>query len=490
MSSSRQLLRRFARIALFRCSVPLALLTGLAATSAYADLTGLTFENPIEAAGARANQAVYDELLAVCPELTPVPVAGCTGTVFETFENVRELVHTANELTRQGPTEFSLGLEQSDLGFALRWTAAEELAAQGASATEFSNSQVGALASRLSALRFGARGFRIANRSTDESVIFASEGSIRLGGGASADEESIASRWGAFLDGSFGYGNKDDTSFVGGAEDAFDFDGQEVTLGVDRRMSDNLVIGVIGGYTDKAIDFDSLQSIVDARIDADGYSAMLFAMWQAEHLYASGSVGGQWLDLDMTRRITYPSLNPIVPSVDATTVSATKSDAITATFGVGYDARWKALTVGPYLKADYQDIKIDGFTEGGTDAESFNFRVGSQDIKSLDTAVGLHVTYVLKPSFGVVVPYLRGEFHRELENESRAVSAVYAGVTGTSAGDFALRTDEPDDDYATAAAGLSVVLAHGLQGYIQYQQVFSLDTYTDRVITGGARYEF
>lgn len=488
---SRQPPRRISQVALFAASLRLlALLASLVAPPALADLSDLTFLNPIEAAAASANQATYNQLLQVCDPNALAPSGQCTGAVFDTFSNVRELVDTANELTGQGPTRFSLGLDQEGLGFALRWTAAEELAAQGASATQFANSQLGALASRLSALRFGTRGFRVANRDSSQPAVLAKNGQPMLGGGASADEESIASLWGAFIDGSFGYGNKDDTSFAGGAEDAFDFDGQEVTLGVDRRISDSFVIGVIAGHTDKAIDFNSSESIVDARIDISGYSTMLYALWEAEHLYLNGSLGGQWLDLDMRRRITYPSLNPIVPSTDATATSTTSSNAITATFGVGYDARWKALQFGPYLQADYQDITIDGFNEGGADADSFNLHVGSQDIKSLDTAVGLRLQYVLTPSFGVIVPYVRGEYHHEFENDARVVSAAYADVATTGAGNFALRTDKPDDSYTQATAGVSVVLAHGLQGYLQYQQVFSLDTYSDRVITGGARYEF
>lgn len=470
---------------------------GAAAPRAWADLTDPLILNqlrPLEQAAAVANQSVYDQLISsgICNDEDPVPSGNCTGQVFLVFENVRELVHTSNELTRTGPTDFSLRLDIENLGFALRWTAGEELAAQGSSATQFSNNQIGALANRMSALRFGARGFRAAARGARTKSVLTAGMRQALGGGASADAENIASRWGGFIDGSFGYGDRDDTTYGQGFEDAFDFDGQEVTAGVDYRFTDAFVLGVLGASTDKAIDFDSSLSIVDARLNSDGFGLIVYALWEKEDLHLNGSIGGQWLSHDLVRRITYPSFNPLVAPVDETARSDTDSTAITATFGLGYDVRWNAFTIEPFLRAEYQDIEIDGFTESG--AHGFDFQYGDQVIKSFETGVGLKLQYVFTPSFGVVVPYLRGEYRYEFEDDSRNISAVYAGVVSlsstTASDDFDLPTDEPDDDYYSVAAGFSVVLKHGLQGFVQYAEVLDLDLFTDHVITGGVRVEF
>lgn len=474
---------------------------------AHADLSDpviLAQLSAFEQRAALANQAVYDQLSAdpdgAGPLTAPCGFFGdsddsrCTDPSLQlVFENVRELVETANELGGSGSTLYSLGLNVADLGFALRWTAAEEFAAQGASATEFSNSQLGALAGRLSALRFGARGVRVANRSTGESAIFADNRMPALGGGASADAasaDSIASRWGVFLDGSFGFGNKDDSTFDDGFEDAFEFDGREFTIGVDRRFGDSIVAGVMGGYSNKSIDFDLTRSIVDASMEIAGYSVIAYALWENERFYMNGSIGGQWLDLDTRRRIFYPSLNPRVESVDSTALSTTASSAVTATFGAGFDASVLGMTVGPYLKAEYQDITIDAFTEGGPVADGFGFNVGSQKIKSLDTALGVRAQRVFTPSIGVMVPYLRAEYHKEFENEARTLSSIYSDASQLATnGVFSVPTDEPDDAFLLLAAGFSMVWPHGLQGFLQYQQLVGLDRYSDRVITAGVRYE-
>ena len=451
------------------------------AHDARADLTEIPFVNPIEQAAARANQGVYNQLIAAgCQDQARVGSGNCTGITFQIFSRLRELVHTSNELEggNGGSTEFSLGLDQEGLGFAMRWTAAEELAAQGSSITEFSSSQQHTLASRISALRFAAR--------------------TGMGGGSAADGSGIAGRWSAFADASYGYGRKDDTSDpfltepVSGSEDAFDFDGQDFTLGVDYRMTPQMVIGVLVGHTTRAVDFDSSVSIVDANIDSDGLSLLGYLLWEGERAYVTGSLGAQSISHDMRRRITYPSLNVLVSPIDVTVHSSADSKVFLGSVTGGFNFPLGGFNIDPYLKLDYQALKIDGFREAGD--SGFELRVGDQDVNSLDASLGLKMQYVFTPSFGVLVPYLRGALHKELQNDQRSISSTYAGLGNggpiNPADDFDLATDKRDDQFVIAAAGFSAVFKHGLQGFLQYQRVFGLDTFTDSAITGGVRYEF
>src|SRR5688572_20474641 len=90
--------------------------SGLCATRVFSQF------NPLEQAAASANQATFDRLDPLCgPNAAPGACAAGDRTV---YGSVRELVHTANELSSDPAVEFSLGLDQEGLGFALRWTAA------------------------------------------------------------------------------------------------------------------------------------------------------------------------------------------------------------------------------------------------------------------------------------------------------------------------------------------------------------------------------
>jgi outer membrane autotransporter protein len=473
---------------------------------AKADLIDLIpqLQSPIEIAAARANQSVYDLLTTpqqvnAAPTCDPLLISDpgqgtCTGDVFRVFAQTRELVHNANELTGDGPTGFSLGLDRQRLGFALRWTAAEELAAQGNAATRFSGSQLNSLAARLSALRFGARGFRVVATADHGEQWLASNGLAPLGGGASADDIGIAKRWGGFIDGSFGYGNQADTTHLAasGSEDAFDYDGLDVTAGLDYRLGQSTVFGVLLGHTERRIDFDSTKSIVDGSIDSDGQSVMLYALWEREDAFISGSIGVQSLGHDMVRRIAYPSLNPLVAPVDETALSSTDSKTLLGSFAIGHDWRRGGFTFEPYLRGEFQSIRIDGFSE--RNADGFDFTYGEQTINSFDAAFGIKLQHVLTPPFGIAIPFVRAELHREFGNDERTIDAVYSGIAGATglegAQNFNLATNEPDDQFYSGAIGVSLVFKHGLQAFLQYQQTFELEHTEDQVFAGGIRFEF
>lgn len=457
------------------------------------DLAEAADFNALERAAARANQATYNQLVGLCSNGAGTQ---CSEGDLIVFENTRELVETANELLGSGSTRYSLGLDAEGLGFSLRWTAAEEMAGQGSATTRFAASQLSSLATRLSVLRWGISGLRTVQNSNDDRDILLAGVARSLGSGASADVPDDFNRWGSFVDASYGYGSKDPTDL----EDAFDFDGQEVTVGVDYRFTPAIVAGAILGYSAKEIDFDSSLSIVDGGIESDGFSALLFGMWEGAHAYASLSAGYQRLTHDTTRRITYPSQNPLVQSVDSTARSETDSGTVMATANAGFSWRLGAFSVDPAVDVVYSDTTIDEFTEtsvdnlSGSGNDPFNLRVGEQSIESLDVSPSLKFQYVLTPSFGVIIPYVVGRYHFELSDDAHTISARYADALGQLFGssdtDFAVSTDVPDDEYYTLAGGFTVVLPHGLNGFVQYLEVFDFEAYNDSVITAGFRFEF
>jgi uncharacterized protein with beta-barrel porin domain len=350
----------------------------------------------------------------------------------------------------------------------------------------------------MTALRQGARGFSVVNTAPGarrDDVILAQK-ERRLGGGASADEKLWEeSRWGGFLDGSYGWGERDPTE----VEDAFDFDGMETTAGIDYRVTPQLVLGAIVGHTRQEIAFDATRSVVDGGIESEGYSFIVYGLHEWNGPYVSGSAGWQRLSLDTTRRILYPSLNIDVESVDVTALGSTRSDTFSATFNAGWALNWRAFGAEPYLRAEYRDMKLNGFAESSVENSGsasgqpagFDFQFGDQDIESFDTALGVRIQYALTPRFGVIVPYLKVEYHWQLEDEPHAVNATYAGLgSATPSAPFDLIGDESDGRFYIAAAGLSLVLRDRWQAFIQYQTVRSLDLLSNDVITGGVRTEF
>ena len=464
---------------------------------ALADLAALEgqFANDVEESSAEAIQATYDSLLlengGPCNAAQREETQDCGGSVFTVFGANREFVQTGNELVGEGPTEFSLGVDITGLGTALRWAAAEEHSGQGSLASEFVDGQLSGLASRISALRFGASGFFIAGLPVGDAQIAMTDGAAggKYGAGASADSDFVK-RWGGFLNGSYGYGDKDPT----GNENAFDFDGYEITGGLDYRLSDEWVVGGVLGYAEREVDFQQIGIIVvDGGIESDGFSLMPFVLYQGNKLFGSVSLGYQQMSFDTDRAIKYPSLNPDVPSANTRSVSSSDSDTLTFHVAGGYGFDFGRFHFEPYASLDYQDITVDGFTERDVNDDGFDLQVDKQDIESLEVSLGVKFVYTFLPSFGVIVPFLDLEFRNQFEDDARTIEAVFNGVSDvvdTSTARFRVETDALDDQYFVIAVGVSAVLPGGFQGYLSYRTIEDLDFYSHNVFSGGIRYEF
>jgi outer membrane lipase/esterase len=457
--------------------------------------SGLFAYNGLEVSAAKTNDAAYAALLTICapsPAGVPPAAGACTGNTLNLFNRLRELEDTANELLGRGETAFSLRLGAQALGFALRWTAPEEFAAQGSLTTKFANSQMTTLAGRFSAMRFATLVARLANNGDDPAsdsdtprLASYSSGNPR-GGAAGADSPGIfsAGNWSGVANGSYSAGTKSATTF----EDAFNFNDTEYSAGTDLRINSHLTVGVLAGYMINHVNFNSSESIVAGGIRGEGYSAIAYAQLAGDSAYVNFSLGFQHLNLDTRRSITYPSLNPLIPSVNETSTSSASANSWITNIGSGYAFHFGGFSVEPYLTGQYVHTGIGQFVEH--DGSGFDISVDSQTIPSFTTSAGLKLQQAFLPPFGVIVPYVYAEYRHEFLENSRNIESAYGDSGVTNSADFNLPTDAPTRNYYVAGAGLTVALKHGVQGFVQYIKILQFANYTDYVASGGIRIEF
>ncbi|TQV72753.1 autotransporter outer membrane beta-barrel domain-containing protein [Aliikangiella marina] len=486
--------------------VSIAVLLSMQSPMVQADLGEIEFSNALESAAAIANQQTYARLLlAGCTDFQRVESESCSGDTFTLFSNVRELVHTANVLLgSDGPTQFSLDLDVENLGFALRWTAGEEFASQSGLTDEFVGGQLANLSARLKALRGGAQGFGVAFNSFGDSGSLATNSDYQRlsGGGASADQgESVGySRWGGFINADLGSGAKSATVF----EDAYDFEGTKISFGLDYRFDEHWVFGVIGAVIDQEIEFDSTQSVVDGGIETDGFSLMPYFLYQTDEFYASFSLGLQNQDIDMSRAIKYPSLNPNVGNVDTIAISRTDASVNSLFIEVGYSYQYEGFVVEPFVSVSSTNTTIDGFSEDDINNDGFDLDVGKQSIDSLETSIGIKLQYAWTPSWGVVVPFFDIQSHNQHEDDSRNISTAFANLPSgqLDAVNFNLPTDEIDSSYYSYSLGMSFIIqgdtqvdadgnaSGSMQGFISYRSVENIANFEEDSVTLGFRYGF
>ena len=471
--------------------------------------------------GSPVQGSVAGAIQAICPQLVNVAFNGLTDALNAPDSAAKDVTLRCNELVQTAVdintgtqnTPRGLRIESQGLLAALQEVTGEEIAAKGTVATRASNGQFSNLGARLGALRFGAvtaggTGVAANNTSRDsngapvQTLTLASMLPVR-GGGAAADDNLTFGRWGAFVNGSFNTGTKDQTLL----ENEFDFDAVSVTAGIDYNFG-NSVLGVSIGYDDYDADFQSGTLVSGGGIKADGITASLFGLMNRGNFFLTGIASRGSMDYSIDRRLVYASANTDpgcqCPDQNRSLLGSPDGDHT----AIGIDAGWDILkgnwSITPHLGVSYRDIGIDGYTEIDTGANGgMNLRYDDQSIESLRTVLGIQFSGNVNADLGSIRPTIRVDWHHEFDDDVRQIQAKYAAedtlagtgpfVDGFGAGClscFGIVTEVPDEDFFVAGLGLSVMFRNAVQGFIFYEGLVGYNDLTSNAISVGLRGQF
>jgi outer membrane autotransporter protein len=407
----------------------------------------------------------------------------CPADLTQTFGQLQNLDDYAFNVLDSGGGGGPSAQEQVRIWrSALRAQAPEEYSAQRAAVTEFGSNQMNNVMSRITALRGGAQGFAFNGMSSRTHTM--AHRAARRGGAAGADDDKLqASRWGGFANVSYGFGSRDAT----GLENAFDFDGIDLTIGGDFRINNNFVAGLTLGYTDQSLEFDTSASQTVGGTDADGVGITAFALYEMDGPYVSGSLGWQMQNLESTRRVQY---DLGFGAVNELQLAETDSSMLTATLDAGWAFNANAFGYEPYARFEYRNATIDGFRESGL----YGVTVAERDVKSTLGILGFKAQYTITVPVGVLVPYIKAEFRKEFQDDPLQTAAYFNALAlegaPALAATFSLPSDTPDTSYYAASIGSSIVFRGGWQAFLQYQSVLALADVDSNVVTLGVRGEF
>ncbi len=158
----------------------------------------------------------------------------------------------------------------------------------------------------------------------------------------------------------------------------------------------------------------------------------------------------------------------------------------------GYDFLYGAWTFGPHIGSYYYDVDVDQFREKG--AGGLNMIIGDQNAQSFTVNGGGHLSYVLTPGWGVLIPHLRVDFVHEFQDSRELVGIrVAADPFSSDPTDptpaITLQTDRPDLDYVVWSAGVSAQFVNGMSGFVNYQSTSAYSDLTLTELTFGLRWE-
>jgi outer membrane lipase/esterase len=224
-----------------------------------------------------------------------------------------------------------------------------------------------------------------------------------------------------------------------------------LTVGVDVRTSDNLSVGVALGVSQNNADVDGGGGFRMQDLAASGYA-----------IYHAG--GGYFGGYGSFGQLSY---NGIARSFDIGAARRNESgDTDGSHLGAALTGGWwfgnDALKTGPFATAQYEDIKVNGYNEGGSDSTAMFF--GKQKIQSLIGTVGWRLQGNWQWSNTMLHPYAELAWNHDDRADPRMVTA---GLNALS-GEFTLQGFTPDKTWGSADLGLMAQFSPNLSGWVGF----------------------
>jgi outer membrane autotransporter protein len=287
------------------------------------------------------------------------------------------------------------------------------------------------------------------------------------GGGAAADQPDPFGRWGAYVNGDVDIGRQSAVDTQAG----FKLTSNGLTFGTDYRFEGNHVLGAALGL------LKADTNVADGGSqDAKGYSLSVYGSYvPVESAYIDGIVNVGHNKYDSQRQQT----------AGGSATSNTSGDQFAVALSAGWNYSQGAFTANPYLRVEYVEAKIDGFTENGSPTEALT--VSEQRVKATTLTLGGQVSYAVSTTWGVLVPYGRLDLQYVAQSNAQDVTAQLVGLTAPAT---IVPTLGQDKTFGTFAAGASAILPNGFSCFFNYEQLFGKENFKDQKYTLGLRVEF
>lgn len=240
-----------------------------------------------------------------------------------------------------------------------------------------------------------------------------------------------------------------------------------LTAGGDIKVTPNLLVGGIFGYTDDKGEFGGSNGGYKLR----ELSGTLYAGYGDGPWYVGATLGAGDLDFNGIRRNI--QLGPLSRTESADARGWHFMGSVLGGYWFNAGPNWRH---GPWGRVAYQEIRVHGFSESGADSSALSY--GEQKRESLITSLGWQVAGTL----GMVRPWARVTWENESKNDNRVVSATPVGLNGT----YTVQALKPDRDYVRFGAGMAADFG-GVTGYVAAQGTTSKSDGDGYSITLGVR---
>lgn len=304
------------------------------------------------------------------------------------------------------------------------------------------------------------------------------------GGGASADAQfgTVA----AFATVRYLNLQQDANRFNAG----FDQNGWNFLFGADSQLNPNLVVGLMGNYSESNLDYDRNRG----KMDADGWGLAAYGTYFMDNgLFIEGLGGFAKNQYDLRRTINYSIFdgNETV-MVDQVAKANPDANVFYATLGAGYSIARQSVSFTPQVSLNYTRNAVDGYTESMSSpldpGGSLALTMDDETYTSFTSRAGFILANALSTEVGVFVPQVSIDWVHEFANDQQQITTRYVNdLSGTR---WVTESDEPDRNYFDIGLGVSAQFAQGRSGFVSFNRVVGYDDIDSYTVSGGVRIEF
>jgi outer membrane autotransporter protein len=271
-------------------------------------------------------------------------------------------------------------------------------------------------------------------------------------------------RWGVWVT---GYGDFVDVNDEGAAK-GYNYTNGGVTVGVDYRVTDHIVVGLMGGYAHTWTDLNP------GSVDVDTGWGGLYAGYfnQGFHVLGAAFGGGNSFSTSRATLVGGPANGSSASQEFSTFLSG------------GYDFHFGQLTIGPTAVGQYSYVNINGFSEHGSIAP---VTVSEDSQESWRTDLGFRAWYILQVGHVGVRPFVRAAWEHEYKESQLPISARLVDIPGTPVTVFGPSLGH---DSAVVNAGVAVQWTPCISTYVSYDGQLGRDRYDSNGVSGGFRISF
>ncbi|MDD4954680.1 MAG: autotransporter domain-containing protein, partial [Candidatus Omnitrophica bacterium] len=186
------------------------------------------------------------------------------------------------------------------------------------------------------------------------------------------------------------------------------------SLGYDRAVLDNFIIGLNTGYAQ-----DRIRSKDNStRTDVDSYQVGMYGNYAKGPFYLDGIFSFAYNQYDSTRRIMFNS-------IDRTPKSDYGGQQYSTYLEGGYTFKKNGFEITPLTSLQYMHLRVNSYTE--KDAGDANLDVDAQDYNLLQSGLGAKISYPFTINEYAFIPEFHAKWLYEFLGEAQQATSTFTG---------------------------------------------------------------